>query len=316
MPVHQDGTCNGLQHYAALGGDVTGARQVNLDVTDRPADVYTHVANMVDEVIKKDAEKGIEIATLLTGKVSRKVVKQTVMTTVYGVTFVGARAQIERQLRARGDIPAEKIWEASSYLAKHVLSCIGNLFYSAKSIQDWLIMAARLISKAIPSSRMDEALKMPEQKKKRGPAPKVMKSPVARLAREQMTTVIWTTPVGLPVVQPYRKTKRKQILTGLQTVYISDPNSPSEVSAGKQMSAFPPNFIHSLDATHMILTALECQAKGLSFASVHDSYWTHAATVDTMNEVIRDTFIALHESDVLARLREEVRDVFHQHLLS
>ena len=29
LPVHQDGTCNGLQHYAALGGDVEGANQVN-----------------------------------------------------------------------------------------------------------------------------------------------------------------------------------------------------------------------------------------------------------------------------------------------
>ena len=30
------------------------------------------------------------------------------------------------------------------------------------------------------------------------------------------------------------------------------------VNAMKQASAFPPNFVHSLDATHMMLTALEC----------------------------------------------------------
>lgn len=42
------------------------------------------------------------------------------MTTVYGVTFVGARAQIERQLKDRGDIPTEKCWDLASYLAKHV----------------------------------------------------------------------------------------------------------------------------------------------------------------------------------------------------
>lgn len=30
LPVHQDGSCNGLQHYAALGRDEEGARVVNL----------------------------------------------------------------------------------------------------------------------------------------------------------------------------------------------------------------------------------------------------------------------------------------------
>lgn len=29
MPVYQDGSCNGLQHYAAMGRDVEGAEQVN-----------------------------------------------------------------------------------------------------------------------------------------------------------------------------------------------------------------------------------------------------------------------------------------------
>lgn len=78
LPVHQDGTCNGLQHYAALGGDDQGARQVNLSVTDRPSDVYTFVADMVEKQIEKDVQKGEKYARMLAGKVSRKVVKQTV----------------------------------------------------------------------------------------------------------------------------------------------------------------------------------------------------------------------------------------------
>jgi DNA-directed RNA polymerase len=42
------------------------------------------------------------------------------MTTVYGVTFIGAREQIEKQLKDRKDIPTEECWDASSYLAKKV----------------------------------------------------------------------------------------------------------------------------------------------------------------------------------------------------
>lgn len=42
------------------------------------------------------------------------------MTTVYGVTFIGAREQIEKQLKDRGDISQEDCWGAASYLAKQV----------------------------------------------------------------------------------------------------------------------------------------------------------------------------------------------------
>ncbi|CAK5271845.1 unnamed protein product [Mycena citricolor] len=304
LPVHQDGTCNGLQHYAALGGDAQGAQQVNLARGDKPSDVYSHVGGMVEKMLAEDAAKGEHYALLLQGKIARKVVKQTVMTTVYGVTFVGARDQIEKQLRDRKDIPEEECWGASAYLAKKVLSAIGDLFTGAQDIQNWLNLSARLISKSIPGDRIPEALREYKESKVRKNAVKKT-LPDHKLRKEQMTSVVWTTPLGLPVCQPYRKAMKKQVMTSMQSVYITDPLAPAEVNTMKQASAFPPNFIHSLDATHMMLTAIECQVQGLTFASVHDSYWTHASDIDTMSSVIRDTFIALHSSDVLQKLRDE-----------
>lgn len=44
LPVHQDGSCNGLQHYAALGRDEYGGKQVNVLPSDRPEDVYAEVS--------------------------------------------------------------------------------------------------------------------------------------------------------------------------------------------------------------------------------------------------------------------------------
>ncbi|CAE6354241.1 unnamed protein product [Rhizoctonia solani] len=292
LPVHQDGTCNGLQHYAALGGDETGAQHVNLERGDRPADVYSHVARMVDVVVDEDAAAGIPEAKLVQGKIARKVVKQTVMTTVYGVTFIGARDQIEKQLRDIVGLSREESWPVAAYLAKRVLGAIGDLFSGASQIQHWLSTSARLIAKSIPGDRM----------------PNVLSASPREAARERMTSVIWTTALGLPIVQPYRKAKKKQILTALQSVFISDPNLPTQVDPVKQSAAFPPNFVHSLDATHMMLTALECRASSITFASVHDSYWTHASTVDDMSAIIRDTFIALHSSNILAKLRDEFLD--------
>lgn len=47
LPVHQDGSCNGLQHYAALGRDDVGAKSVNLHPYDKPSDVYSDVVELV-----------------------------------------------------------------------------------------------------------------------------------------------------------------------------------------------------------------------------------------------------------------------------
>jgi DNA-directed RNA polymerase len=95
LHVHQDGSCNGLQHYAALGRDFEGAEQVNLVDRQKPGDLYTHICDMVSERVAKEAadhtHESHEIAKKLKGNVKRKIVKQTVMTTVYGVTFIGAR---------------------------------------------------------------------------------------------------------------------------------------------------------------------------------------------------------------------------------
>lgn len=318
MPVHQDGTCNGLQHYAALGGDLDGAKQVNLSKGDRPADVYTGIADLVIKAMEKDIENGNTTAAKLVGKVTRKVVKQTVMTTVYGVTFIGAKDQVMRQLADRGDIVPEDLWGCASYLARTILDCIGDLFSGAESIQNWLTKSASLIAKSIPAERIrftkssDLTTDQANEKEEFKAAEKKM-TKSKMISNEQMTSVIWSSPLGLPIVQPYRKVVRKQVATSMQSVFLHDPQLSTQVSAAKQSSAFPPNFIHSLDATHMFLTALECQQNKLTFASVHDSYWTHACDIDKMSEIIRDTFIQLHSFDILRRLRDEFKERYKDH---
>lgn len=54
----------------------------------------------------------------------------------------------------------------------------------------------------------------------------------------------------------------------------------------KQKNAFPPNFIHSLDSTHMMLTSLHCERAGITYVSVHDCFWTHPNSVEIMGKVI------------------------------
>lgn len=280
QPVHQDGTCNGLQHYAALGGDIEGARQVNLIPAERPSDVYTHVSNSVLKAVLKDKEAGVLEAELTLPIIARKIVKQTVMTSVYGVTYVGARAQITKRLKEI-EFDEDAISNCSKYLTEKVFKAIRELFDGAHAIQDWLALAARRISKGV---RLDVD---------------------AEEGDEFISSVIWTSPLGLPVVQPYRTLKNKTVKTNMQTFIIQDPYGVKKVDGRKQANGFPPNFIHSLDATHMLLSVNKCSEYGLSFSSVHDSYWTHAADVDIMNHVLRDEFIRLHQNNLVDKLKSE-----------
>nr|XP_055103593.1 DNA-directed RNA polymerase, mitochondrial-like isoform X12 [Symphalangus syndactylus] len=241
LPVHQDGSCNGLQHYAALGRDSVGAASVNLEPSDVPQDVYSGVA--------------------------AQVVKQTVMTVVYGVTRYGGRLQIEKRLRELNDFPQEFVWEASHYLVRQVFKSLQEMFSGTRAIQHWLTESARLIS-------------------------------------HTGSVVEWVTPLGVPIIQPYRlESKVKQLGGGIQSItYTHNGDISRKPNTRKQKNGFPPNFIHSLDSSHMMLTALHCYRKGLTFVSVHDCYWTHAADVSVMNQVCREQFVHLHSEPILQDL--------------
>lgn len=65
---------------------------MNLADSERPGDVYTAILRLVIAQMENETDPVLlEVAEGLKGNVSRKVIKQTVMTSVYGVTFIGAR---------------------------------------------------------------------------------------------------------------------------------------------------------------------------------------------------------------------------------
>ncbi|KAI4389287.1 hypothetical protein MLD38_001528 [Melastoma candidum] len=278
VPVHQDGSCNGLQHYAALGRDKLGAAAVNLVAREKPADVYSGIAARVLDIMRRDAQQDPEVfpdahhARTLVNQVNRKLVKQTVMTSVYGVTYIGARDQIKRRLKERGALLDDsEIFGASCYAAKVTLAALGEMFEAARSIMSWLGDCAKIIA-------------------------------------SQNQPVQWTTPLGLPVVQPYRRVGRHLVKTSLQILTLQ--RETDKVLAQRQRTAFPPNFVHSLDGSHMMMTAVACKKAGLTFAGVHDSYWTHACDVDVMSRILREKFVELYQTPILENLLESFEQSF------
>lgn len=275
FPIHQDGSCNGLQHYAALGRDDAGAYSVNLAPAAVPQDVYSGIAALVEQAREADDMRGVDVAKILNGFVRRKVIKQTVMTTVYGVTRYGARLQIAKQLKDIDDFPQDWVWPASTYLTQKTFESLQEMFKSTKEIQDWLTDCARLISATCGQN------------------------------------VQWITPLGLPVVQPYNRHDKRNFLSKnmkLDSKIVIDTFAKPNIM--KQKNAFPPNFIHSLDSSHMMLTSLFCERAGLTFVSVHDCFWTHACTVPDMNRICRDQFVALHSVPILEDLSMHLVDKY------
>lgn len=295
IPVHQDGTCNGLQHYAALGRDEVAAKSVNLEPGERKADVYLDVLGVVKEKIEKDGQNGgknAEIAQLALDVLTRKVLKQTVMTTVYGVTFYGAIRQIELHIP---DVPLGQVdkrfdkisrLQLATYIATKVMEAISLLFSKARVIQDWLDKNCKRHLCAFDRE-----------------SPQRMNF----LNQQYNRPMMWTSLSGFPVIQPYRQMNLRAVKTALQDISFNQDHQFRNIDRSKQLNGVAPNFIHSLDAMHLQMVCLRARrSENLTFAAVHDSFWTHACDVDLLSKIIREEFVRLHNSEVLENLRDDL----------
>ena len=123
--------------------------------------------------------------------------------------------------------------------------------------------------------------------------------------------VCWTSPSGFPVVQakwlyPEERLGSKR----LYGEYLYQDKSQPEIGLDriKQRSGITPNFVHALDAAHMILTVNALRRNKLrDFAVIHDSYAVHACDVDTLNRTLRKTFVDIYRTDVLSTFWEAVK---------
>lgn len=83
----------------------------------------------------------------------------------------------------------------------------------------------------------------------------------------------------------------------------------AQVHEAKARSAIAPNFVHSLDAAHLMMVANRCTRLGItSLAVIHDSFGTHAGRTNELAGVLRETFVDLYRGDPLSAFRDEVRD--------
>lgn len=58
------------------------------------------------------------------------------------------------------------------------------------------------------------------------------------------------------------------------------------------------------------MTAIDVKKANLNFAAVHDSFWVHACDTDRLNEIIRTSFINLHEQRLLETTYESFKECY------
>jgi len=270
LPCQVDGTLNGYQHLTAAGRDEDAAGLVNLVDSNRPSDPYTDLLVEVGQRVQKDAAGGDKLACQVLPHISRATSKRNAMTSVYGLTRVGATQQVRDILR-KTTLDREYLAKASHYISGLNLECIAGIFPRANRIMGWLMASVRVICKKYP----------------RG-------------------TLGWTTPLGFPVVQPYRKYGTVRVRTILQDIIIGYRDDRVPLSPGKQRSGIVPNWVHSLDGTHMFMTADECHhTHDIPSAYIHDGYLAHAENLQTMDRTLREAFVKLHEYPLVLKLHEE-----------
>lgn len=294
IPIAFDGTCSGLQHFSAILRDPIGAKEVNLAPGDKPNDIYQTVADKVNIVLRQDAQTGTGDATdeqtqqirygtktlaqgWLSFGVTRKVTKRPVMTLAYGAKQFGFKDQILEDTIVmhigEGLFTQDNANQYAGYMAKLIWDAVQTTVIKAVQGMEWLQKAARLVTK-------------------------------------NGEVIQWTTPMGFIVQQPYMvyqvKTFKMRFLHIIKRFY--DAEMTGVVDRRKQSQAIAPNFIHSMDASHLQLTVNRAaEAKISNFAMIHDSYGTSLAKAGLLFRLIRECFIEMYLThDVLTTFERDI----------
>lgn len=262
----QDGSCNGIQHYAAILKHKSTAEAVNLSNSEVPRDVYTVVKDKAIENLKTMTDSPLAKLWLEFG-VKRSTVKRAIMTSPYGSTRYSCSDFVDEDLTKRKDNGEKNpfgtlSFQACTFMAGIIWESMGEVLSAPRQGMSFLQNCARILAKA-------------------------------------GHPIVWYNPVGFPVIQDYPEFKSMRVKTKLFGEVIKPRiNVETEkLSVLRASNGLPPNHIHSQDSAHMMLTVCKAYDKGVShFCNVHDSFGTLAADSQILADSIRETFVEMYSN--------------------
>lgn len=267
LPLGQDGSCNGLQHFSAMLRDEVGGRSTNLVPDSVQHDIYRDVAEATDAIIQAEPETDtcLVAARWRRHPLSRSLVKRSVMTLPYGSTRFSSADFISAEYLYKGKAPEFERVEysrAATWLSYRVWDGIGKVVVKGREAMEWLQMCSDVITAAKP------------------------------------THVSWRSPSGFLVTQFYSRTDVLRIRCRLMGRKQTELKLRTDTDIGdsrRHRNGIAPNFVHSCDAAHMHFFLQRCREEGLTqLALVHDDYGCPAGQVATLHRLLRETFVAMY----------------------
>lgn len=260
-----DGSCNGLQNFSAMLRDEVGGKATNLVPMPKPQDIYGKVGEVTTVLLLEVPPDPLAFHNRwLAHGINRDLVKRSVMTLPYGSTRFSCADFIMQDYLGEGLIPEFDEMEyakAAQYLSKFVWRAIGDVVVKAREAMEWLQVSA------------------------------------AELIDAGESRICWVTPTGFPVVQVYWEEKVHQIntkLCGRAKLWVrTEVDTPDK---RRHRNGISPNFVHSLDASHLTAVTNACTARGIrDLHMVHDDFGCHCADAPALYEVIRQEFVRMYE---------------------
>jgi DNA-directed RNA polymerase len=291
LPISFDGSCSGLQHLSAMTQASEGSL-VNLTHNSSPQDVYSIVAERVLYNIAHMAEKNPAISDTeknlcklcLDFGITRSLVKRNVMTYGYSSQKYGMATQLMKDLMKP--------------LALEVLAGERE-FHPFGSDNGYL--AARFLANEIFMA-IEEVVKKPAE------AMDFLRSMAKALAHENKP-VSWLTPTGIPWINRYHESAQQRVSLWLNDkgVTVSVGTTwQKRINKTKSANSIAPNFVHGLDAAHLMMTVNALKDEGIeNVALVHDSFGVHCTNSVVLGQTLRQEFVRLYTefdplNDILA----------------
>lgn len=303
IPGSQDGSCSGLQHYAAMTRAEGEAYHVNLTGRQDVGDIYQVTADAAAPTLQLAANQGdIYAQCILANGFGRGEVKRNVMTYFYGSGKFGMRDQhMEDTMRPLADAVALGKVEKHPY--EFLSEKTGNM--------DGGFMCAQTMAAHVYHAVVTVAPKADE-------AATYIQSIAAILAHESLS-MIWTTPTGLPVVQRYSEFTSKQVNLWLYDRKVNVPTGDDKVdhegnvlsrvrllvreaptqrvNKKRMRSASSPNVVHSMDGAHLQLAVCRAKEAGINhFFMIHDSFGCHLGNMTKFSRIVREAFVEMYEN--------------------